>query len=238
MPFAVAVDTSVTPNRVWVADTLNSRVLGWADASALANGGPADMVIGQPDFFSNDCNRSRAVAVPRRDTLCLPQGISVDGDGDLWVADTFNHRVLEFQAPFTTDGVADLAFGVPHPSPCTDAARESFCRPEHMAVDRAGNLAIADTGHCRILLYRPPLVSDAAPDHVVGTGSCAETCGQGDGLCDPVSLATDAAGALWISELVAVRVLEAPFSAGPADGRFAVRTAPDCHQRPVSAENP
>src|SRR5438876_10139718 len=50
-PSGTAIDRSVTPNRIYVADSGNSRVLAWADAAAFMNGDPADLVIGQPDFF-------------------------------------------------------------------------------------------------------------------------------------------------------------------------------------------
>src|SRR5579883_2940109 len=46
---AVAIDQSSVPNRVYVADPANSRVLGWSSAAALSNGKAADLVIGQPD---------------------------------------------------------------------------------------------------------------------------------------------------------------------------------------------
>jgi hypothetical protein len=50
-PAAAAVDFSVSPNRLYVADMNNSRVLGWHSVTAFVNGGPADLVIGQPDFL-------------------------------------------------------------------------------------------------------------------------------------------------------------------------------------------
>src|SRR5439155_18362579 len=40
-PYSVALDSSVTPNRVYVADEQNHRVLGWPDVTAFANGDPA-----------------------------------------------------------------------------------------------------------------------------------------------------------------------------------------------------
>ena len=46
----MAIDTSATPNRLYVADDDNNRVLGWNDAASFANGAAADLVIGQPDF--------------------------------------------------------------------------------------------------------------------------------------------------------------------------------------------
>ncbi len=47
LPSAIAIDTSMMPNRLYVADSLNNRVLGYSDISKLANGKQADLVIGQ-----------------------------------------------------------------------------------------------------------------------------------------------------------------------------------------------
>src|ERR1700676_1227300 len=82
-PNAVAIDLSVTPNRVYVADHNNSRVLGWKDAASFTNGAPADLVIGQHDFISSDC-------VATSGGLCIPAGVAVDGTGNLYVADSGN----------------------------------------------------------------------------------------------------------------------------------------------------
>lgn len=39
-PTVVAIDKSTTPNRLYVADWENSRVLGWKDVTAFSNGSP------------------------------------------------------------------------------------------------------------------------------------------------------------------------------------------------------
>src|SRR4051812_2151104 len=53
-PWAVAVDTSSTPNALFVSDTLNNRVLGWRTAASFANGAKADVIIGQLDEQSTE----------------------------------------------------------------------------------------------------------------------------------------------------------------------------------------
>jgi hypothetical protein len=88
---AGAVDTSTTPNRVYVADCYYNRVLGWMDAATFANGDPADLVIGQPDFLSGACNNLGVSAT----SLGVPYGVAVDTDGNLYHADSSNSRVLE-----------------------------------------------------------------------------------------------------------------------------------------------
>jgi len=46
-PTGIAFDTSTSPPTIYVADTLNNRVLGWKNAASFANGQMADLVIGQ-----------------------------------------------------------------------------------------------------------------------------------------------------------------------------------------------
>src|SRR5215470_2502101 len=69
-PQGVAVDRSVTPNRIYVADAGNHRVLGWGSIAALKDGSPADLVIGQADFLSwaSQCNNPAVTGA----TLCFP----------------------------------------------------------------------------------------------------------------------------------------------------------------------
>ena len=45
----IAVDQS---NRLYIVDTENNRILKYNDVTALINGSPADVVIGQADFNS------------------------------------------------------------------------------------------------------------------------------------------------------------------------------------------
>jgi hypothetical protein len=92
-PDGVAVDKSSTPHHLYVADTSNDRVLGWNNAASYTDGQPADWVAGQADFQSSGNNGLNA-----------PQGVGVDGHGNLYIADTGNNRVLEYNAPFVACG--------------------------------------------------------------------------------------------------------------------------------------
>src|SRR5579859_144152 len=75
-PRAVAVDRSVTPNRLYVVDLGNHRVLGWRSIAGLVNGSLADLVIGQTDFlsWSSQCNNAAVTGA----TLCDPTSAAVD----------------------------------------------------------------------------------------------------------------------------------------------------------------
>src|SRR5271170_58916 len=94
-PQRVAIDKSVVPNRIYVADTANNRVLGYRSTASLESGASADLVLGQPDLFSSACGTSAS-------SLCQPWGVAVDSAGNLFVADTYNSRVLGYSNPFAS----------------------------------------------------------------------------------------------------------------------------------------
>ena len=113
-PAGVALDTSVTPPRIYVADTNNNRILAWKDAVGFTNGAQADLVIGQRDFFSTGAN-GPGVSGGLSTGFTAPTGLAVD-QGDLYVADSGNNRVLRFRKPFTTPPdqlTPDLCIGQP-----------------------------------------------------------------------------------------------------------------------------
>ena len=81
MPYAVVA----TEDRLIVADTANSRLLGWAEAVPAA-----ERLTGQADFAAKGDN---AWGLAGRDTLCWPYGLSLSGRS-VAVADSGNNRVL------------------------------------------------------------------------------------------------------------------------------------------------
>lgn len=116
-PLDVGVDKSVTPNRIYVADTYNNRVLGWKSESELANGAPADLVLGQADFNTNSYNGGTLAGDPAINAtgLCGPEGIAFDPSGNVYVGDEENSRVLAFANPLAT------ATPTPTPTPTATA---------------------------------------------------------------------------------------------------------------------
>lgn len=83
MPYALATHEA----RLIVADTANSRILGFDDLSMTAH---ADRLTAQPDFAAKGDNRW---GIAERDTVCWPYGLSALGS-TVAVADSGNNRIL------------------------------------------------------------------------------------------------------------------------------------------------
>jgi len=193
---SVALDMSVTPHRLYVADINNNRVLGWADASAAFAHLPANLVIGQPDAFSQACGGG---------TFCNPNGVAVDRAGNLYVADTQYSRIVEFNSPFTTDIKPDIIIA----GRCNTT--QPLCQPTGVALDAANNLFVANQLHSTVLVFKSPLRNDKPPDLAIG-GPCLlntarHTTGH-DSICLPHSVAVDLSGNLYVADTADNRVLE------------------------------
>jgi len=211
----VAVDRSVAPNRLYLADADLNRVLGWSDIGRFRAGLSADLVLGQPSvfvgekidfFFLTGCPHPPGAA-----SFCRPTRVEVDPAGNLYVADSLNYRVLEFDSPFTKDRTADRVFGQ---SDFTSRQPVEFggfgaggsgdfdFNGVELAVDGAGNLWIADpAGSRRIFGYDAPPAHDTLPDRVIEPRPASQ-CGtaQQATFCFPVAIGVSPAGDLYVRD--------------------------------------
>ncbi len=171
-PMGIAVDPS--SGAVYVADTFNHRVLGFANYLSFESGAAASLVLGQSDFISTNAG---GPAAGRADAFTYPTGLAVDSSGNLYVADTANHRILRFAKPtlnWPGEGSRqqpDLVIG--QTSLNTVAANQggpasasslnfpsvanvqSATNPARagLAFDAAGNLWVTDFGNHRVLRF-------------------------------------------------------------------------------------
>src|SRR5438105_4848903 len=113
-PAGVAMDTGVSPPIVYVSDSGNNRILGWNYTGTLGNPASgafptADIIIGQNDRYSALASNSQT----NSNGMNSPSGIAVDNNGNLYVVDSGNNRVLRF--PRGTRN-PDMVIGQPSPN--------------------------------------------------------------------------------------------------------------------------
>ncbi|MFQ5491914.1 MAG: NHL repeat-containing protein, partial [Phycisphaerae bacterium] len=224
-----AADVAIAPDgRYYVSDADDNRILSWPSAAAFANGDPADTVIGQPDFVSSAANRGNLLPGP--DTFFLPQGLDVDTNGNLWVADAFNNRVLRFDNPSINDTSADLVIGQPDFISNDQNLGQGGTGPDVALPDslqfpgrvrvRGPDLYVADSGNSRVLHYTNPIANKPFADRVFGQfGNFFKRAKNNDGLgnngptasadnlLNPIGIVLDAYANLYVADWANHRVL-------------------------------
>jgi sugar lactone lactonase YvrE len=211
-PYGIAVDISGT---LWVADTGHSRVLRFASAASKANGANADGVLGQLDFVSKVDSVSQF-------GLYNPQGVAVDPTtGKVFVADTYNHRVLRFASVenLSNGSAAEAVLGEPDfvsYDPGQGPTQNGMSGPFGVAVDKNGTLWVADAGNNQVLRY-DHAASKANGADADGTLDLSDAPAQ-NGMKDPTAVAVDGSGTLWVVDKGNDRVLRFDNAAAIADG--------------------
>ena len=163
---SVVIDEKSSPPHLYVGDPLNHRVLGFKDYRTVKAGSTADLVIGQPDFYTAEVNYPVNVASQPQDTgLNSPLGVSLDSSGNLWVADSGNARVLRFPAPFDQSSLSsqkpNLVLGqAGFFTKVTDASSSTMSLPYGIAFASDGSVLVSDTALNRVLYFRKPKGSD------------------------------------------------------------------------------
>lgn len=137
-----------------VADAWNHRVLIWKHLPE-DNNVPADIVLGQADFFQNQSNRGKLETAA--DRMHWPYGVLYH-QGKLWVADTGNRRVLMWQQlPEVNGQPADLVLGQADMN-CRDEngggeATAASMRWPHAITFWQERLVVTDAGNNRVMIW-------------------------------------------------------------------------------------
>ncbi len=128
-----------------------------------------------------------------------PTGVAVDAKGNVYIADTNNHRIRKVDA----DGVITTVAGTGAAGFSGDGGpgtQAQLNRPMGIAIDEAGSLFIADTDNHRVRKVSP----DGTIATIAGNGSTTYT---GDGgpateasLNSPYGVAVDASGDVYIAD--------------------------------------
>jgi len=139
-PQGLAIDTA---GNLYIADWNNMRVRKVSPAgiiTTVAGNGLGD--------FTGENGRATS------ESLWFPRGVAVDSTGNLYIADTENHRIRKVtpSGSMTTIAGGGDCCGLRDGGPATRAVLDS---PYGVAVDANGNVYVADRGHHRIRRVSP-----------------------------------------------------------------------------------
>jgi uncharacterized protein (TIGR03437 family) len=169
-PDGVAVDAG---GDIFIADPLNNRIRKVTPAgtiSTLAGSGTAG--------FNGDGGPATSAE------LNSPEGVAVDGAGDVFIADTHNLRIRKVTPAGTISTVAGSGTqGFSGDGGPATSAELNY--PSGIAVDGSGNLFIADSGNQRIRKLTP--IASPAPS--INSGGVLNSASYASGAVAPGSIA-------------------------------------------------
>ena len=127
----------------------------------------------------------------------FPLGVTVDGSGNIYVADVYNQTIRKI----TPEGVVSTLAGMAGVQGSTDdtGAAASFFYPHGVAADGSGNIYVADSGNNTIRKITPAgLVSTLAG--TAGIQGNADGTGTAASFSNPQGVAVDESGTVYIAD--------------------------------------
>lgn len=202
-PVDLAVDRE---GNIYIADDSNNRLRKLTISTGLISTVAGTLVAG---YNGDDIDATTA-------SLNTPEGVGVDPAGNVYIADTLNHRLRKVTVStgkITTIAGTGSSFGTPVDGIL--ATRSTLSRPSSVAVDTEGNIYIADSANHRI---RKVSGSTGIISTVAGTGvrgynqdGIAATTAT---LSSPLAVAVDAAGNIYIADSFNNRLRKVTLSTG------------------------
>lgn len=156
-------------------------------ADVSAKGGGRILALTQ----DGQITRTLSVTGSGARSLNYPNGLLVDGDGNLVVADSSNARVLVFDK----DGMASVVAGA-------GSGAGDVGMPRGLAIDDKGQLLVVDTTNSQVSVYKAPV-----PGQVGQYLGSFGVEGSNDGAFEyPNGIATDARAKVYITDRVNNRI--------------------------------
>ncbi len=191
-------------NKLIAACGSQNRVLIW-NSIPVTNGQPADVVLGQPDFYS-------IVPGTSSTTLRYPCGVMVSPGGKLLVAEFYNQRVLVWnRIPETNGAPADVVIGQSDFNSNTSGTQANQLNsPWGVNYSPDGKLLIANAYNHNIYIYDSiPASNGESATLVIGHNQFGlSTAGTSDSTMNtPVAATVTVDGKVAVAEFGNSRIL-------------------------------
>jgi sugar lactone lactonase YvrE len=138
-----------------------------------------------------------------------PGGIAVDKQGNIYVADTWNHRIQKFDSTgkFVVAWGAFINLSDPASASDTDP-NDKFYGPRGVAVGPDGNVYVTDTGNKRVVIFTPDgkyvrqISSNVTPDK----GTQNYPYNQQGEMNEPVGVVVGPDGSVYVADSLNNRI--------------------------------
>lgn len=175
-PVAITIDSS---GNLYVADENNN---------AIRKITPAGLV----STFAGG-SRGSADGTGSAASFGVPQGITIDNNGTLYVADTYNNAIRKI----TSAGVVSTIAGGSSGSADGIGTAASFKYPEAITIDSSGNLYVADANNNAIRKITPAGVVNTVAG---GSYGSADGTGKAASFKYPGGITIDSSGNLYVAD--------------------------------------
>ena len=175
-PLGVALDGD---GNLYVADTNNERI------RKITAGGVVTTLAGSTRGFADGAGTAAQ--------FNFPYDVALDGSGNVYVADRFNHRIRKI----TPAGVVTTFAGGTQGFADGAGAAAQFNLPSGVAVDGGGNVYVADLNNHRIRKITPAGVVTTLAGSTVGFADGTGTAAQFD---NPLGVALDEGGNVYVAD--------------------------------------
>lgn len=186
-PTGTAVDGA---GNIYVADKLNHRI------RKITPGGVVTTLAGSGVAGFNNATGTAA-------QFDQPNGVAVDGAGNVYVADVGNHRIRKITSAGVVTTLSGNGMGGFNDGPNAMSSRFNF--PYSVALDGAGNVYVADFLNHRIRVV-DPVTGAASTLAGSGTAGFMNATGAAAQFNFPTGVAVDGAGNVYVADQLNHRI--------------------------------